>query len=53
MDGETITRRPGESIADNLWVDRIDKREVVLLGGSQKTNVIAFKQESKIELPKE
>ena len=53
MDGETISRRPGESIAENLWVDRIDKREIVLLGGTEKTNTIGFKQERKIVLPKE
>ena len=53
MDGETITRRQGEAISGVLWVGTIDKQEIVLLGGALKTNVVGFKQESKIELPKE
>lgn len=50
VDGETLSRKQGEAVADRLRVGRFDKGELVLLGGALETNVVAFKQESKIEL---
>lgn len=51
VDGQTVSLAPGGIVAGKLSVDRIEKSEIVLLGGTLTTNTVGFRQESVIEIP--